>query len=179
MNGNKKDINKKMYKNSTNYEKKDLYIKSKSINVDFNTIILERSSRIYVCDKRIFIFKSILDLLILIYLNNNNIVIYNLIDNKIISEIKNSHEGTINEFDHYLELKNKRDLVISASFKEIKLWIINTIEYILNIKTEIDINSAIFLDNKNQCFIISAKRLGNNDIYKNVYDLKGKNIRQI
>ena len=76
-------------------------------------------------------FKSIYDILYLIYSTKKNaIIFYNLINNKKINEIKNAHQESITNFRHYLDSYNKRDLIISISLVDnnIKLWNIKNSE---------------------------------------------------
>ena len=83
------------------------------------------------------IFKSINNILYLIFTNRNkSIISYNIIDNKRINEIKNAHENYISSFRYYLDNINKRDLIISISSDDnnIKLWNFNNLDLILNIK---------------------------------------------
>ena len=81
------------------------------------------------------------DILFLVYSNQfNSIILYNLIDCKIMSEIKNAHEKSISNLKYYLEnnkesdIDNNRELIlsISAEDSDIKLWDINNLECIFN-----------------------------------------------
>ena len=70
-------------------------------------------------DNTFTVFKSINKILYMIYANeNNSIIAYNLIDNKKMMEIKNSHDKYITNLRHYLDKINKRDLIISISDKD-------------------------------------------------------------
>ena len=62
------------------------------------------------------IFKSINDILCMVYANKSkSILLYNMIDYKIINEIKRAHNNFISSFVHYLDLIHKRDLHLSIS----------------------------------------------------------------
>ena len=113
------------------------------------------------------------------------IILFNFIDNKKINEIKNAHLYYINNFRHYLDKINKRDLVLSISGfdSNIKLWNINTLDCLLNIKSAYKngiMFSACFLYNDKQLYIVSC-----NDYYPDkpgpikIFDLKGKKTKEI
>ena len=78
-----------------------------------------------------------------------------------ITEIKNAHNNVTTNFRHYLDVINKRDLILSISAYEnnIKLWNINNFECLLNLQ---NINkggclySACFLNDNNQNYIITS-----------------------
>ena len=122
-------------------------------------------------------FKSIEDILYLIYANKkNSIISYNIIDNKKINEIKNAHSNIIINFKHHLDSINKCDLIISISLDgNIKLWNINKIECLFNINKATFLYSACFLkdNNNNQIYIITG------NIFIRVYDLKGNIVKVI
>ena len=112
------------------------------------------------------VFKSIDDILCLIYKKNNNcnnsIVIYNLIDKKIIIEIKNPHPYSIGRFKYFYDDLNKRDLLLSYYDHNIKLWNINTLENLFNLDLFGRISSACFLyDNNN---INKSRKYSNSNI---------------
>ena len=130
----------------------------------------------YPNNNTIATFKSIEDILYLIYANiKQSIIIYNIIDNKKINEIKNAHNNIIINFKHHLDSINKCDLIISISIDgNIKLWNINNIECLFNINKANFLYSACFLkDNNNQIYIITG------NIFIKVYDLKGNIIKVI
>ena len=82
-------------------------------------------------------FKSIYDIFYLIYTSkNNSIIFYNLLDDKKIDEIKNTHKQYITNYRHYLDNYNKRDLIMSLSLDDnnLKLWNVNNYECLLNIE---------------------------------------------
>ena len=137
-------------------------------------------------DNIFIVFKSINDILYIIYANDgHSIILFNFIDNKKIIEIKKAHDYYINNFRHYLDKVNKRDLVISISSfdNNIKLWNINTLECIVNIKNAYnsgEMYSACFLYSNKELFIVSC-----NDYYPDkpgpikIFDLEGKKIKVI
>ena len=94
-------------KNSSKNNPKDL--------IFLKNLVIDSYSNNWLIDKFI-VFKSLNNILYLIYSNNNkSIISYNIIDNKKINEIKNAHEDYISSFRYYLDNINQRDLVISLS----------------------------------------------------------------
>ena len=83
------------------------------------------------------VFKSINDILYLIYSTfENSIICYNLINQNVINEIKQSHDKSISNMKHYLDKINKRDIIMSISQdnNNMKLWNVNNWECILNLQ---------------------------------------------
>ena len=133
------------------------------------------------------VFKSISNIVYLIYTNKkNSIISYDIIDNKKINEIKNAHEEYITNLKYYLDNVNNRDLFITISCEDnnIKLWNINNFECLLDIK---NINqrgclySACFLKDTKQIFIITSNSESNNINSQSikVFDLTGNKIKEI
>ena len=139
----KKSSNKKII-NYSNPEK-----------LEFSNIITKDSYTGRVIDNTISVFRSIDDILLLIYGNKNkSIISYNLINDKIFKEIKNAHDETINNIRHYFDLINKRDLILSISSKDnnIKIWDINfkCLFSLKNIYKNGKLFSGTILNNNNQ-----------------------------
>ena len=151
------------------------------------------------------VFKSMYDIIYLIYTNSKcSIISYDIKkDNKRINEIKNAHKYNITQFQHYFDILNKRDLILSLSawIYNVKIWNIENWECIYNFKDEglgqtsklfkdFDISISndhytyyanLFKDN-NQINII----IGRFNIYYDEdpdpiisYDLKGNKIKEI
>ena len=119
----------------------------------------------YACtnlDNIFTIFKSVNDVLMLVYSNKNkSLISYDLNNQKLITEIKNCHDKYISNLRHCLDKKNKRDLVMSISFKDnnIKLWDVYNWNCILNIPQVNNngfLDSACFLEDNNQYFIVTS-----------------------
>ena len=134
-----------------------------------------------------YVFKSINDIFYLVYSNKNlSIVFHNLIDDKIIGEIKNAHSNDISSFRHKYDKINHRDLLLSISFYDnnIKLWNINNLECLINIR---NINrygflySACFLQENDQIYIITSNFVFGGTYVESIklYDLAGVNIKEI
>jgi len=131
------------------------------------------------------VFTSINNILYLIYSNeNNSIISYNLIDNKIINIIRNAHDKYICSFRHFLDNIEMRDLILSISSDDnnIKLWNINNLELILNIQSIYNngvLYSACFLNNNNQNYIITSNSYISTKESIKVFDFKGNQIKEI
>ena len=159
--------------------------------IDFNLLynISNDSYSHYLLDNSLCVFKSKNDLIYHIYSNFfNSIIFFNIIDNKKLNEIKNAHNFYISSFTHHFDIYNKRDLIISISARDnnIKLWDINNLECILNLKN-INENgflfSSCFLNDNNQNYIITSnyknnKYYGNPELIK-IFDFNGKKIKEI
>ena len=156
-------------------------------NIAFIKNIINRAySFHFQIDNTFIIFWSINKILYLIYSSEQkSIISYNLIAEQIINEIKNPHTY-ISNFRHFLDKINKRDLIISVSKydKNIKLWNVYNFECLLelkNINNKGDINSACFLHDNNQIYIITSnynKTLDLIDPIK-IFDFKGNTIKEI
>ena len=159
---------------------------SNPIEIEFLENVTKDSFPDACLDNIFCTFKSINDIYYIIYTNKNrSIISLNLDNNYIINEIKNAHEETIRNFRYYLDLINKRDLIISISCKDnnIKLWNINNMECLLNIKNinkEGSLFSACFLYDNNRYYIISSNCNFNGESDKiKIFDLKGNLIKEI
>ena len=133
-------------------------------------------------------FKSIYDLILLVFINikHSSIITYNLIDNKKIFEIKNVKAININELKHYLDKKNKRDLLSSITMLEnnIKVWNLNNLECILNINFRdgnyfFNYNSICFINNGNDIHLIASSIILPQTQLIRIYNLIGEKIKEI
>ena len=108
------------------------------------------------------LFKSINNIIYLIYANDDiSIIVFNFIDHKKITEIKNAHENYITNFRHFFDIINQRDLVLSISGfdNNVQIWNINSLERLANIKEiydEGELYSACFLKDNNEIYIITC-----------------------
>ena len=134
----------------------------------------------YAYDDTFSIFESINKILYLIYANNyGSIISYNLINFEKINEIKKAHNQEISNFKYFLDIINKRDLILSISTKEnsIKLWNIKNWECIVNIKDIFErdrlTSGFIFINN-------SQINIALNSYYSiKVFDLNKNQIKEI
>ena len=137
----------------------------------------------YYVDNTFTVFKSINEILYLIYANNkNSIISYDLVNSKKILEIKNAHGDYITYFRYCNDLINKRDLIISTSSNNIKLWNVENFNCLLNIIQIYKYGNvtACFLKHNNKINIIA----GNFNIHYypeliRVYDLNGNTIKKL
>ena len=110
-------------------------------------------------DKTFIVFNSIDNILYLIYYTkDNSIISYNLITYQKINEIKKINQEIIN-FDYYCDKNNKRDLILSKSFKTILLlWNVKNWECLAKIENWGDILYnhllACFMNDNNNNYII-------------------------
>ena len=122
-------------------------------------------------DNSFITFNSINKILYLIYTNKNkSIIYYDLNDQKMITELRNSHISYITNFRHYLEKKNKRDLMMSISDGDnnIKIWNVNNWECIHNLENANNVGhlySACFFNKHEKNYIITSNNNPNDISY--------------
>ena len=158
------------------------------VDIEFNysEILANDLYAIYWFNNTFTTFKSINDILYLIYTNEkNSIIAYNLIDNKKINEVKKAHYMHIISFRYILDINNKRDLIISISADDnnIKLWNINNWELLTNIENINEngfLYSSCFLNDNNQNYIITSNFNSPNSVELiKVFNFKGIKINEI
>ena len=185
-----KDINNEInyLKNELNILKKEMpKLKNNNLrNIKFINDLSIDSYAYTTLDNTFSTFKSIDNILYLIYANQNkSIISYNLINNKKLNEIKNAHNNYITNFRHYLDNIKKRDLIISLSKDDnnLKLWNINNFECLLNLKNINNIgilDSACFLNQNNKFYILTSNcNVNGNAEPIKVYDFNGSKIKQL
>ena len=130
------------------------------------------------------IFKSIDDLLIIIYANRSqSIISYDIINDKKLKEIENEHDKPITNFRHCFDKINKRDLILSVSSfgNTIKIWDLNNWQLLLNIVPNNNpwIFSTCFLKDKNNICIVTSNWFKSNSEPIKVYDINGNKIKEI
>jgi len=131
------------------------------------------------------IFKSIEDILILIYPSrNDSLIAINILDNKIVNEIKNAVDEFNPNFSHFLDKINKRDLIMAVSpfENEVKVWNFNNLECLINIEKINEfgrIYSACFLNDKENIFIVTSNYSICDCEPIKIYDFDGKKINEI
>ena len=139
-----------------------------------------------ISDNTFTVFKSTQDIFYLIFSNKKkSIICHNINEQKRIIEIKNSHNEYITNFRHFLDIINKRDLILSISYsdKNVKLW--DTINWqclmsISNIYDKGYLYSACFLSFNNDNYILTC----NSNLYGDsgpikVFDFNGRKIKEI
>ena len=166
--------------------KEKIEIKSNPKDIQYYEDITEDSYSYYYLDNTFSIFNSINNISYLIYsIKKKSIISYNLKSNSIISEIKNAHNEPISNFRYYLDIINKRDLIISISSYDnnIKLWNFYNWECLLNIKNVNKngyLNSACIFTNIKYNFIITSNFtwFDKSESIK-IFDLEGNKIKEI
>lgn len=135
-----------------------------------------------ISDNTFCVFSSINKILYLVYATKvKSIILYNLVNNEIISKIKQAHSEYISNFRHYRDIKNKRDLIISISGKNnnIKVWDIRDLTCLANIENIYQngyLYSACFINDNNNIIIAASNE--NYELVK-IYNLKGNQIETL
>ena len=127
-------------------------------------------------------FKTVNNIYLLIYIKKGqkSIISYDLINNKKINEIKNVHKMNISQLKYFYDKFENRDLIISISLEEIKLWNISNMECIynfINTKKNVLIYTACFLTYCNSNYIINT--IDEENAPMTIYDFKGNLIKNI
>ena len=155
-------------------------------NLELLTDLVNDSYVVSTIDNSFVVFKSINNILYLIYSNfYKSLLCYDINKKMKIREIKEYHKEYISNFRHYLDEKNIRDLVmsISAMDNRIKILNVNTWECIFdksNLNEVGSLYSACFLnDNKNN-YIVTSNRSKKGIIEPiKIFDLNGEKIKEI
>ena len=154
-------------------------------DIQYKTDLTKDSFSEYDYDNVFSVFKSINDIIYLIYTNKNkSIIINDIINNKIEKEIKYAHNKYITNFRYYLDSINERDLILSISAEDnnLKLWNMNY-ECLLNIrninKMGYLISSSFFKYNSSIYLITSNCNWITKPDFMKVFDLKGNKIKDI
>ena len=186
-------VNNKKDSNISELSKITININNKPVNSNkelkfYSQNIIDDSYANIALDNSFCVFNSYDNIIYIVYANHSkSIIFYNLLDNKIIKVIKNAHKEHITNFRHYFDNMSKIDYIISISAKDsnIKLWKINSSNYLFNIygykKGYLD--SACFLKNNNETFILlcnsyTINKIDNSEGIK-VLNFKGEVIKQI
>ena len=133
------------------------------------------------------IFTSMNNALYLVFASGDfSIACYDLNNGVRINEIKNCHSKNILSLEHIYDKENKKNLILSLSNdNNIKLWDIDNLECILNIKSKgenIEVfeyevySSCCFFQYKNKTYIIISRDC---DEMIEIYDIKGNIIKKI
>lgn len=199
-NGNENNINSLNEDNLNqsqilqNKTKRNNYSKEEDINNSFPDIQLLKDLSIpsYIddffgsLDNTFIVFKSSNEIIHLIFSNKDRSIIdYNLIDFKLINEIKMAHFRLITNFRHYYDSNNRIDLIISISSidNNIKLWNTNNWDCLynfLNLNKSGTLFSGCFLNDNNNNYLLTS----NFNILKKVenikiFDFNGNKIKEI
>jgi surface protein len=161
-------------------------------NIELNNIkylkdVVSDSFIYFTLDNTFSVFKSIEDILFLIYSNKEkSIITYNIFDNKLIKEIKDAHNKYITNIRHYFDSIKNRDLIMSISMdNNIKIWNFkdwNLLTDIKEIYDKGDLDSACFLNDNNQIYILTSNETPNKKGESGpikIYDLEGNKIKEL
>ena len=137
-------------------------------------------------DNTFNLFKTINNKNYLVYANENkSLICYDLNEQNIIKELKNYHNEYITNIRHYLDEKNKRDLIMTISKQDnnIRIWDAKTWDCISNIPQANNngyLLSACFLFENNQIYIITSNcAFENNSEQIKVFDFNGNLIKEM
>ena len=114
-----------------------------------------------------------------------SIISYDLNKFQVISEIKNPHESHyITNFRHFLDKKNRRDLIMSISYKNcnIKIWDNENWTCILNLKNIYShgiINSSCFISYISNILICVGNNYWIEPDYVKIFNIDGTFITNI
>ena len=154
-------------------------------DLHFSYNLTEDSYATCLFDNSFCVFKSINNILYLIYVNDNkSIISYDLNNMKKVNQIKSPHNDYISYFRHYLDKINKRDLLMTISCYEnhLKIWNINNWDILVNLKKVNDtgyLNSACFLNEMNHIYIITSNFNYSSAGVIKVLDFNGNKIKEI
>ena len=187
-------INKYYLNDKNDYQKNNSYTNDEQSNIVKKNLINDKNenfidivnnsfaSKDWI-DNAFTVFKSIDNILYLIYsTENKSIISYNLVVNKCIKETKNAHNKFITNLKHYLDSINNRDLIISISFDEnnLKLWNFSKNECLCNINNINKSNSlvsACIINDKKQNYIITNGTNYSDNI--KIFYINGKLLEQM
>ena len=151
---------------------------------------LSKSEMNFRVDNTFEVFNSILGHMCLVYafkLENkyNSIATYNIIDYKTMGVLRNAHREDITNFRHYLDKRNRRDLILSVSATDnnVRMWDINNLEFIItinNINRHGFTKSACILNFNNDLFIVTSN-YSHSEVQEPIrlYNMDGYKIKEI
>ena len=153
-------------------------------SIEFYKVLENESLSFYELYNSFIIFESYVRLIYLVYSKVNlSIVFYNLDDEKKICEIKNAHEDYIQNFRHYQDKNERRDLILSLSLdNNIKLWNMNNFECLCNyekVNNSGFLYSACFLNDNNINYILSCNDGNTFSESIKVFDFHGNMIKEV
>ena len=157
-------------------------------DLDYESINISSFAQ-YEVNNTFLLFEPSFDNLIYIVFSNSqkDIICYDFTKNKIVNQIKKAHKDYITSFRYFLDIKNNRDLILSVSAdeKNIKVWNINNLECLLELKeiySKGQVYSACFLKDKDDIFIVTSHHTSFSIVSVEaikVYDLKGNKIKEL
>ena len=188
LNNMKKEI-KELY-NNINTLKFNNNLKSKNDpkKLELSGNITENAYAYTDLVKSFTVFKSIEEILYLIYATKNkSIICYDLENKRVINEISDKHNEYITNLVHYLDNINKRDLVMSISLPDnnINIWEAKNWNHILNIfdayKSGLIYSGCFLCENENNFIVLS--NFNNNKFDElqpiKIFDFNGQKVMEI
>ena len=161
-----------------------------NIKYEFSEFNLHKNL-VYDSPKGLCIFKSIDNILILLYSDRYNFMkSYNLSTFQMINKNRKS-DKTIYIIKHCFDQNKRRDLImtahsdVSSKSNSVKIWNFKTWEFVHIFQRECyDLESRLicFINNQSQIliFIFQSKGIHPNiNNFKEIYDLEGKKIKEI
>ena len=173
-------------------EQKNMQNNENPKDIKFANDIAIDSFATYSYEDSFTVFRSINNILQLIYATKDrSIISYDLSNKSVLHKLFNCHNNFITSFKHYLDKINNRDIIMSISKKDnnLKLWNANTWDNICNlanVNSNDFLYSASFLLDNNKNYIITSNgcnrqyymNLHNFELMK-VYNFNGEKIKEI
>jgi WD40 repeat protein len=161
-------------------------------NIKFSADIAKDSFAGYSYGDSFTVFRSINNILQIVYATKNkSIFCYDLDKKSIIHKLFNAHKNYITSFRHFLDPDIRRDIIMSISKKDnnIRLWNANNWESICsieNVNKNDFLYSACFLKDVNDNFIITSNGC-NRQYYMSMqnferlkcYNFAGVNVKEL
>ena len=161
-------------------------------NMQFSSDIVKDSFAGYSYEDSFIVFKSVDNILQLVYATKEkSIISYDLDSKRNIAKKFKAHKNFITNFKFIYDRENNKDIVMSISKKDnnIKIWNANSWELLTDIPNANQNNflySACFLQNENNINIITSngknlQALQSNENFENMklFNLKGELIFEI
>ena len=131
-------------------------------------------------------FKTIDDLYYIVYsLKDGSIICFDFYKKQKIAEIKRINDELSSAFRHYLDIKNKRDLILSIYplKNNLRIWNVKNWECIIhfnNIYNDGVLYSACLLNENNNLYIIisNCNYFGDSELIK-IFDFNSNKIKEI
>ena len=153
-------------------------------NLKFVKDLVDDAYSIEDLDNTFALFNSLKNIIYLIYTNKiRSLVIYDMIQDKITLEIKNAHKNQeIINIRHFLDKANNRDLILSISNNNVKIWDIDNFECILNLENKKNFGKyylSCFLSNNKESYIITNNFISLQTSSFKTFDFKGNFIKKM
>ena len=146
-------------------------------DIQYSTDVVTDSFAGFSYDDSFTVFKSINDILELVYATKDkSINVYDLNNSKLLHKLFKTHNNFITNFRHYLDKISSRDIIMSMSKKDnnIKLWNANSWEQIKNIENvnkKDFLYSACFFNDNSTDYIITSNGC-NRQYYMNIHNFE-------